>query len=129
MAHDNLHTDGTQRLVSGIQKAARAVGATMGSLGSNAIIQAIEQPGFLTTNDGFTILQAITFADPLEQMGKQILQEAVSRANKQSGDGSSTTTVLTAALIKEGLKSGFTAIEIKRSLEEELPKVEDAIRE
>lgn len=128
MTHDNLHTDGTQRLVSGIQKAARAVGATMGSLGSNAIIQAIENPGYLTTNDGYTILQAIKFSDPLEQMGKDILQEAVSRANKQSGDGSSTTTVLTAAIIEEGMKSGFSAIEIKRSLEEELMHVEDAIR-
>jgi chaperonin GroEL len=129
MAKDNLHTDGTARLVSGINKAAKAVGATMGSLGSNAIIQAIETPGFLTTNDGFTILQSIHFADPIEQMGKQILQEAVSRANKQSGDGSSTTTVLTAAIIAEGMKSGHSAIEIKRSLEEELPKVETAIRQ
>lgn len=128
MAQDNLHTDGTARLVSGIKKAAQAVGATMGSRGSNAIIQAIENPGFLTTNDGFTILQAIKFADPLEQMGKEILQEAVSRANKQSGDGSSTTTVLTAAIIEEGMKSGYSAIEIKRSLEEELPEVEKAIR-
>jgi len=129
MQHDNLHTDATTRLVSGINKAAKAVGATMGSLGSNAIIQAIENPGFLTTNDGFTILQAIQFADPIEQMGKQILQEAVSRANKQSGDGSSTTTVLTAAIIEAGIKSEHSAIEIKRSLEEELPKVESAIRE
>lgn len=128
MVKDNLHTDATERLVSGINKAARAVGATMGSLGSNAIIQAIENPGFLTTNDGFTILQAIHFADPIEQMGKQILQEAVSRANKQSGDGSSTTTVLTAAIIEEGLASGSSAIEIKRSLEVELPIVEAAIR-
>jgi chaperonin GroEL len=128
MSHDNLHTNATERLISGINKAATAVGATMGSLGSNAIIQAIETPGFLTTNDGFTILQAIQFADPIEQMGKQILQEAVSRANKQSGDGSSTTTVLTAAIIAEGMKSEHSAIEIKRSLEEELPKVEEAIR-
>jgi len=128
MAHDNLYTDATARLVSGINKASKAVGATMGSLGSNAIIQAIENPGFLTTNDGFTILQAIQFADPIEQMGKQILQEAVSRANKQSGDGSSTTTVLTAAIIEAGMNSEYSAIEIKRSLEEELPKVEAAIR-
>lgn len=128
MAKDNLHTNATERLVSGINKAAQAVGATMGSLGSNAIIQAIENPGFLTTNDGFTILQSIQFADPIEQMGKQILQEAVSRANKQSGDGSSTTTVLTAAIIQAGLESEHSAIEIKRSLEAELPKVEEAIR-
>lgn len=129
MVKDNLHTSARFILIRGIEKAAEAVGATMGSLGSNAIIQAIERPGFLTTNDGFTILQAIKFADPIEQMGKEILQEAVSRANKQSGDGSSTTTVLTASIIAEGMKSKVSAIEIKRSLEEELSKVEQAIRD
>lgn len=128
MEKDNLHINSTDRIVSGIRKAAQAVGATMGTSGSNAVIQAIENPGYLATNDGATILQAIRFADPLEELGRNFLVEAVSRANKQSGDGSSTTTVLTAAIIEEGLKSGHSAIEIKRSLEEEVPKVEEAIK-
>jgi chaperonin GroEL len=139
--------------VSGIKKASQAVGSTMGSRGSNAIIQVIEMPGHMTTNDGATILQSIQFADPLEEMGKNILVESVSRANKQSGDGSSTTTVLTAAIIEEGMKlmqpqgvimvpegASFedaikeakkqtaTPIDIKRSLEECLPIVEEQIK-
>lgn len=127
---DNLYTgeESRTRLVNGIKKAASAVGATMGTRGSNALIQAIESPGHMATNDGATILQSIHFADPLEEMGKNILVEAVSRANKQSGDGSSTTTVLTAAIIEEGLKTSENAIDIKRSLEDCLPLVEEQIK-
>lgn len=127
---DNLHTGNKSRssLVNGIKKAASAVGSTMGTRGSNAIIQVIEMPGHMTTNDGASILGSIHFADPLEEMGKNILVEAVSRANKQSGDGSSTTTVLTAAIIEEGLKCTDNAIDIKRSLEEALPIVEEQIK-
>lgn len=127
---DNLHVgnDSRLKLVSGIKKAAQAVGSTMGTRGSNALIQVIEMPGHMATNDGATILQSIHFADPLEEMGKNILVESVSRANKQSGDGSSTTTVLTAAIIEEGLKCTDNAIDIKRSLEEALPIVEEQIK-
>ncbi len=130
MQHDNLYTgeESRTRLFNGIKKAAAAVGSTMGTRGSNAIIQVIENPGHMTTNDGATILQSIHFADPLEEMGKNILVESVSRANKQSGDGSSTATVLTAAVIEEGLKSEANAIDIKRSLEECLPLVEEQIK-
>lgn len=132
MLNDNLYTgeEARARLLSGIKKAAQAVGATMGTRGSNALIQAVENPGYLATNDGATILQSIRFADPLEELGRTILVEAVSRANKQSGDGSSTTTVLTAAIIEEGMKclDKHSAIEIKRSLEMCLPDVEDCIR-
>lgn len=130
MKHDNLYTgeESRTRLFNGIRKAADAVGSTMGTRGSNAIIQVIESPGHMTTNDGISILQSIHFADPLEEMGKNILVESVSRANKQSGDGSSTATVLTAAIIEEGLKSNENAIDIKRSLEDCLPLVEEQIK-
>lgn len=101
----------------------------MGTGGSNALIQAMENPGHLTTNDGATILESIRFQDPLEEMGRKILLEAVSRANKQSGDGSSTTTVLTAAIIEEGLAhlKEASAMEIKRALEACIPVIERSI--
>lgn len=130
---DNLYTgeESRQRLINGIVKSAEAVGATMGTRGTNAIIEALEHPGHLMTNDGATILESIHFADPLEEMGRKILLEAVSRANKQSGDGSSTTCVLTAAIIREGLKyiHETPAIEIKKSLEAHISIIEEAISE
>jgi chaperonin GroEL len=126
----NLKTgkDARQKLIYGIKRAAQAVGSTMGTGGSNALIEVIEHPGHLATNDGATILSSIRFEDPLEEMGRKILVEAVSRANKQSGDGSSTTTVLTAAIIEAGAAYTGNIMELKRSLEACVPILEEALR-
>lgn len=129
MRTDNLYFDAQPRLQSGIDKIARAVGVTMGTGGSNAIIEAIESPGHLMTNDGYTIASSIYLADPIENMGKNMLLEAINRANKSSGDGSSTTCVTTAALINEGLKhkGEMHPMEIKRQMEECLPIIEESL--
>lgn len=128
---DNLHTgqEVREKLMAGIRKCADAVGATMGTGGSNSLIEAIESPGHMTTNDGATILNAIKLADPIEEMGRKILMEAVSRANRASGDGSSTTTILTAAILEEGIKHFDKAspMEVKRSLEECIPVIEQSL--
>lgn len=131
MKNDNLYiTDNARnRLIAGINKCADAVGGTMGTGGANALIEAIENPGHLATNDGATILSSIKLADPIEDMGRKILLESVSRANKQSGDGSSTTTVLTAAIINAGSQSEFKdAMRIKREMEACIPLIEESIK-
>ena len=145
---DNLHTgeEARARLMIGVTKASEAVAVTLGTAGSNSLIQAIERPGHFATNDGATILGSTKFADPLEEMGRSVLFEAVSRANRSSGDGSSTTCVLTKAILEEGLKyvrrrrkwwsfirnnahiGEQNPMEIKRSLEACIPTIEDAIR-
>jgi len=129
MRQDNLYFDAQLRLQSGIDKIARAVGVTMGTGGSNAIIEAIESPGHLMTNDGYTIASSIFLADPIENMARNMLLEAINRANKSSGDGSSTTCVLTAALITEGLKrkGDLHPMEVKRQMEECVPLIEAAL--
>ena len=102
----------------------------MGTGGNNAVIEAIEYPGHIVTNDGYSIANAIILEDPIEDMGRKMLLESINRANKLSGDGSSTTCVLTAALIEEGLKetqNDVHAMDIKRSLEECLPLIEDEL--
>jgi len=128
---DTLFTgpEARKRLQSGIKKSAIAVGGTMGTGGSNALIEAIENPGHLATNDGATILSAIHFEDPIEEMGRKVLLESVSRSNKVSGDGSSTATVITAAIIEEGDKYMDQAapMDIKKSLEGCIPVIEEAI--
>ena len=130
MVRDNLHFEAQNKLQSGIAKVAKAVGVTMGTGGNNAIIEAIEYPGHIVTNDGYSIANAIILEDPIEDMGRKMLLESINRANKLSGDGSSTTCVLTAALIEEGLKetqNDVHAMDIKRSLEECLPLIEDEL--
>jgi chaperonin GroEL len=133
MKQDNLYTgeEAREKLISGIRKVANAVGGTMGTGGSNAVIEAIENPGHLLTNDGFTIASSIQLADPIEEMGRKILLEAISRANKASGDGSSTTTVLTAAILEKGMdvmkNDGVSPMDIKRSLENCVQRIEDSV--
>lgn len=131
MKKDNLYTgqEVRDKMIAGIQKIASAVGGTMGTGGSNAIIEAIESPGHMVTNDGFTIASSIMLADPIENMGKNILLESINRANKASGDGSSTTCVLTSAIIQEGLKhlDEASPMEIKKSLEDCIPLIEESI--
>ena len=127
MHKDTLHFNSQEKLKAGIDKVARAVGVTMGTGGSNTIIEAIEAPGYLTTNDGYSIANAILLSDPIEDLGRKMLLESINRANKASGDGSSTTCVLTAAIIEEGLKAEGHPMDIKRSIEACLPVIEDSI--
>lgn len=129
MKTDNLHFDAQDKLYSGILKVSRAVGTTMGTSGKNAIIEAIENPGHIMTNDGYSIANAIVLADPIEDMGRKILMESINRANKASGDGSSTTCVLTAAILAEGRSASSThnAMDIKRTMEACIPLIEESI--
>lgn len=132
MIKDTLYSgpEVRERLASGIKKVANAVGSTMGTSGANCIIEAIEMPGHYVTNDGYSIANSVRLADPIENMGKNILLEAINRANKQSGDGSSTTCVTTASIIEEGEKhlKDSSPMELKRSLEACIPLIEESIK-
>ncbi len=131
LTKDTLYTgeEAREKLMNGIRKSAAAVGITMGTGGRNSLIEDMRNPGYLTTNDGYTILNSIRFKDEIEDLGRKILVEAVNRANKQSGDGSSTTTVLTAAILEEGNKhlTGTNAMELKREMDACISLIEEAI--
>ena len=118
----NIHKN-KQKVIDGIVKVADAIAITLGASGKNVIIEEDLYPGFRITNDGYTILENTHFDDPLMQMGRNILFDAVSRANRQSGDGSTTTTVLTKAIIENGLEESMTGMELKDQLHAMLPHV------
>ncbi|MDE2233300.1 MAG: hypothetical protein KGJ90_04185 [Patescibacteria group bacterium] len=131
---DNLFTgeEARIRLVAGVNKVAQAVAQTMGTAGRNSLIKEIEDPFYFPTNDGWKIANSIKLADPIEEMGRCILLESINRANRESGDGSSTTCILTAKLLEEGIeleKAGkFPAMEIKRRMDAFIPVVVDKIK-
>lgn len=129
---DNLYSaeESREKLMRGVQRASDAIAITMGTSGANAILEDIRSPGYMVSNDGASILERIRFADPIEELGRKILAEAVGRANKASGDGSSTATLLTASILSEGVKHiGETApMEIKKSLEDCLPLIEVSLK-
>ncbi len=126
---DNTYKYALPRLAEGIRKACDMVAPTMGAAGTNAILQHKLPPFHLLTNDGATIVKAIELSDPIENIGLGFLKEAVERSNSNSGDGSTTTTILLNAILQEGIKSGVSTLEIKQSLDECLPLIEKSIDE
>lgn len=105
-------------LFAGAEKVAKAVTATMGPKGRNvAFSKSYGAPQ--VTNDGVTIAKEIELEDKLENMGAELIKEAASRTNDAAGDGTTTATLLTYALMKEGLReirSGINAIELKNGM-------------
>ena len=132
MVKDNLYTAGQARekLISGIKRASEAIAITMGTSGANSVLEDIRNPGYLISNDGASILERIHFADPIEELGRKILLEAVGRSNKANGDGSSSATLLTASIIEEGMKhiGEVAPLEIKASLEACIPLIEESLK-
>lgn len=130
---DNIHKSALSKLSKGIQKAAEIVGPTMGAAGGNVAVQSKLPPYATTTNDGATIIQSIQLSDPLETIGLNYLKEAVERSNSNSGDGSSTTTVLLNAILQEGIRAlgehKIAPIQLKKELDEAFPLIEKAIDE
>ncbi len=132
MKQDNLHVgESLQGLINGVHKMADVVGSTMGTAGKNVLIETIESPGTAPSNDGAYIIAHTLFADPIEEMGRKALDGAVGRANKASGDGSSTTSVVTAAILEEGVKhlGEATVMDIKNQLESCIPIIEKSIND
>jgi chaperonin GroEL len=104
MAKDvKFSEDARQSIKRGIDKVADAVKVTIGPKGRNAILD----KGYgapIITNDGVTIVKEIELEDKFENMGAQLLKEVASKTNDIAGDGTTTSTILTQAIIGEGLK-------------------------
>lgn len=103
---------------NGVDILATAVGATLGPKGRTAIIgKSYGSPEII--NDGVTVAKAIELEDPIEQLGASLVQQAANKTNDVAGDGTTTTVVLTAALVTEGIKmveSGVDPVAIKRGM-------------
>lgn len=129
MNTDNVRTktEAREKLIAGFNKVADAVALTLGAAGSNAVLQADALPGHRITNDGVSIAQAIHLDNPYENMGANIAKEVASRADKESGDGTTTSLVLARAILQEGVKVDAHPMEIMRSLNECLPIINKSI--
>jgi chaperonin GroEL len=107
-----------QTLLKGVTKLSRAVGATLGPRGRNVVID--KKYGSPTvTKDGVTVAKEIELEDPYENMGAQMVREAASKTSDNAGDGTTTATILTEAIFREGLKhvtSGANPIGIQRGI-------------
>lgn len=95
--------DARDRLIRGVDKLADAVKVTLGPGGRNVIIHKSGQAPIIT-KDGVTVARHVVLADPHENAGAQVVKEAASRTNEVAGDGTTTATVLTQAIVRTGKK-------------------------
>lgn len=123
---DNISFD-VQKLIDGIAKATSIVKGTYGAAGGNVILEEHAYPFHSVRNDGKAILDKVKLKDPIENIGANIMKEAGDKADKDSGDGRKTTMILTEAIFKEARGKDALPLEIKRSLDECVPILIDAI--
>ena len=96
--------DARQKLISGVNKLARAVVTTLGPKGRNvAIDKKWGAPAVL--HDGVSVAKEIELADPFENMGAQLVKEAASKTNDVAGDGTTTATLLAQQIVAAGMKN------------------------
>src|ERR1700687_6218460 len=113
-----LDENARQTLLRGVSKLSKAVAATLGPKGRNVVLD--RKFGSPTvTKDGVTVAKEIELEDPYENMGAQMVREPASKTSDNAGDGTTTATILTEAIFREGLKyvtSGANPIGIQRGI-------------
>ena len=122
--------DARKKLKAGVDKLADAVTVTLGPKGRNVVFSS-SYGGPTITNDGVSIAKEIELEDPVENMGAQIVKEVAEKANEVAGDGTTTATLLTQTLVREGLKNvtaGTNPLAIKRGLEKSAEAVVEELK-
>ncbi|MBN33078.1 MAG: chaperonin GroEL [Dehalococcoidia bacterium] len=130
MAKDlRFGSEGRAKLKVGIDTLADTVKVTLGPKGRNVILDKKFGPPQVCS-DGVTIAKEIDLEDPFENMGAQLIKEASKKTNDDAGDGTTTSTVLSQAIVAEGFKNvaaGADPMAIKKGLEVALESVKKSI--
>ena len=125
-----FNTDARNRMLKGVNTLADAVRVTLGPKGRNVVLdKSFGAPRI--TKDGVSVAKEIELEDKFENMGAQMVKEVAQRTNDEAGDGTTTATVLAAAIIKEGMKSvaaGMNPMDLKRGIDLATSKVVEAIK-
>src|SRR4249919_1476165 len=112
-------SDAREKLLRGVDILANAVKVTLGPKGRNVVIEkSFGAPRI--TKDGVTVAKEIELADKFENMGAQMVREVASKTNDTAGDGTTTATVLAAAIVREGAKlvaAGMNPMDLKRGVD------------
>ena len=115
------------KLLSGINKACKAVSATLGPNGKTVIISDSSKFGqYKVTKDGVSVINSIKLKDPIENIGVQLLREAAKKTVEEAGDGTSSSTVLATAFVNN-LKD-FNTVDINKAFDEIIPKVIEQLK-
>jgi len=118
------------RMLKGIDTLANAVKITLGPKGRNVILDKSWGAPRIT-KDGVTVAREIELSDHFENMGAQMVKEVAQRTNDETGDGTTTATVLAHAIVREGMKSvaaGMNPMDLKRGIDRAVSAVVTEIK-
>jgi chaperonin GroEL len=122
--------DARERILQGVDILADAVKVTLGPKGRNVVIEkSFGAPRI--TKDGVTVAKEIELKDKYQNIGAQMVREVASKTNDIAGDGTTTATVLTQAIVREGLKSvaaGINPMDLKRGIDLAVLKVVEDLK-
>ena len=122
-------TEARKDLLEGVKKLASAVKSTLGPKGETVLLKK-ENRLVVYTKDGVTVADNIKLENPREDIGRQLISEVAYKTDTQAGDGTTTSTVLTEAIVTEGMKSlGGNSLMIKKGMDKTLNRVLEEIKE
>jgi len=133
MAGKDIHfsTEARNKMLKGVNVLADAVAVTLGPKGRNVVIdKSFGAPK--STKDGVSVAKEIELKDKFENMGAQMVREAASKTNDVAGDGTTTATVLTRAIVTEGLKfvaAGMNPMDLRRGVESAIDAASESIKD
>ncbi|HEY3940365.1 MAG TPA: chaperonin GroEL [Bryobacteraceae bacterium] len=119
-----------QAILRGVNQLADAVKVTLGPKGRNVVLEK-KFGGPTITKDGVTVAKEVELANPLENMGAQMVREVASKTSDIAGDGTTTATILAQAIFREGVKSvaaGANPMALKRGIEKAVEAVVDEVK-
>ena len=123
-------TEARELLKKGVDQLANAVKVTLGPKGRNVVIEKkFGAPQI--TKDGVTVAKEIELEDKFENTGAQLVKSVASKTGDDAGDGTTTATILTQAIVNEGLKNvtaGANPMDLKRGIDKAVAKVVDYIK-
>jgi chaperonin GroEL len=124
-------TEAHNAILRGFNIVADVVGATLGPR-SGTVILGRPYGAALVTKDGVTVAESISIADPFENEGAKLIQEAARKTNQEAGDGTTAATILTRAIFREGVKvvaAGANAMAVERGIQKGVAAVVAALAE
>ena len=132
MAKDiKFDVDARELLKNGVDQLANAVKVTLGPKGRNVVIEKkFGAPQI--TKDGVTVAKEVELEDRFENTGAQLVKSVASKTGDDAGDGTTTATILTQAIVAEGLKNvtaGANPMDLKRGIDKAVAKVVDFIKD